>query len=204
MKMRRLKRIGRLGALTTLAMACAACQTGLGTVPDGLIELYDMGSEDGMIELEIERNGVIREMEADVPISMLPSKVVAAARARAPGLEITGAEREMKAEGSTWEVKFRHEGRDWEYVIDDAGTIIETEKSLTPEEAPAVVLAAAEAAVTPSTFKSVEIINHVSGYQEYHVKRMRNGASYKIVLSPDGRVIRKVREHRAEIEIPLK
>ena len=82
--------------------------------------------------------------------------------------------------------------------------MLETEKSLTPDEAPAAVLEAAERAVPRSSFKSVEIISHVSGHQEYHVKRTRNGASYKVVLHTDGRVIRKVREHRAEIEIPLK
>ena len=36
-----------------------------------------------------------------------------------------------------------------------------------------------------------------------HVKKLKDGASYKIVLARDGTVIRKVREARAEIEIPL-
>ena len=202
--MRRIVTWARAGALGMVCVAATACQSGIGSVPDEVVRLYDIGAEDGMIELEIERNGVIREAEADVPVSMLPANVVAAAKKKAPGMEITGAEREIKAEGWTWEVKFRHEGRDWEYVIDDAGNVLETEKSLTPEEAPKVVLDAALRAVPNSEFKSVEIISHLSGHQEYHVKRVRNGASHKVVLSPDGTVLRHVREHRAEIEIPLK
>jgi hypothetical protein len=197
-------KFGRLGALAALCLLAAGCRSGLGSVPQELVQLYDMGSEDGMIELEIERDGSIREMEADVPISMLPANVIAAAKAKAPGMEITGAEREIKAEGWTWEVKFRFEGRDWEYVIDDAGNVLETEKSLNPDEVAGMILEAAERAVGDSEFKSVEIINHVNGHQEYHVKRTRNGATYKVIVSPDGKVTRHVREHRAEIEIPLK
>lgn len=190
-----------------LAVSLSSC-TGLGKVPANLVELYDRGSPDGLIELEVDRDGTIREMEADVPVSELPAIVREAAMSKVPGGTITGAEREFKIEGGCWEVKLRHQNRDWECVVDEQGKVIETERELRRDEAPAEVLAAADAAIPGGAFVSIESIEHTKSMDKsetcYHVKKTRNGASYKIVIAPDGKVLRKVREARAEIEIPLK
>jgi hypothetical protein len=200
-KCRRL--VGLLGLLA-LAAGTSACQaSNVGHVPRELVRLYDMGTESGMIELELTRDGQILEMEVDVPISALPRIVTEAALARLPGARITGAEREVQVKGRRWEVKLLHQKRAWELIIDGKGKIHETERELKQAEAPRVVLTNAERVVPDSVFKSVEIIEYADGGSEYHVKRTRNGVSYKIVLTADGRVIRRVREHRAEIEIPL-
>lgn len=197
-----------VAALAVIALGLTGCG-GLGAVSPKLVELYDIAAEDGMIELELERDGTILEMEADIPVSALPDVVREAAMKKAPGARITGAEREFNAKGAAWEVKLNHEGRDWEFVIDDEGSILEVEKELRRSEAPQAVLAAAKGAVTGGVFRSVEEIKkycHDGGeaYEtEYHVKKMIAGVSYKIVLDPSGNVKRKVREHKAEIEIPL-
>ena len=68
--------------------------------------------------------------------------------------EITGAEREIQAEGSVWEVKFRKNGRDGELLLDASGTVRETERELTRDEAPAAVIEAAMAAIEGGAFKS--------------------------------------------------
>ncbi|MBI4879380.1 MAG: hypothetical protein HY812_06925 [Planctomycetes bacterium] len=195
-----------IGALACVALcgSLTACRTeGLGKVPPKLVELYDQGAPAGVLELEISRSGSIAEMEVDIPVEALPEAVRKAAEARAPGAVITGAEREIQLTGDAWEVKLRHEERDWEFVIDGSGAIRETEKELRREETPEAVLSAAAAAVPGAEFKSVELIEH-GPFQEYHVKQTKDGASYKVVLSPDGKVKRAVREARAEIEIPLK
>ena len=191
-----------LTALAVLALGLTGCG-GLGSVSPKLVELYDMAAPDGIIELEIARDGTMIEMEADVPVSTLPDVVREAAMKKAPGARITGAEREFNARGAAWEVKLNHEGRDWEFVIDDEGVILETEKELRRSEAPQTVLAAAKNAVPGGVFRSVEVITKHDGATEYHVKKMIAGVSYKVVLATDGTVIRKVREQKAEIEIPL-
>lgn len=182
--------------------------TGLGTVPASLVDLYDRASPDGVIEVEVDRNGTIQEMEADVPTSDLPANVREAASKRLPGATITGAEKELKSVGACWEVKLREMDRNWEVVVDSQGKIVETEQELRREEAPAEVLSAADRAIPGGTFVSVESIETMTapGKTEtcYHVKKTRDGASYKITLAPDGKVLRKVREAKAEIEIPLK
>ncbi len=191
-------------ACVVLAGGLTACRTeGLGSVPPKLVDLFDQGAPAGVLELEISRAGCITEMEVDIPVEALPEAVKKAAETRAPGAVFTGAEREIQVTGDAWEVKLRHEDRDWEFVIDASGAIRETEKELRREEAPEAVLAAAAAAVPGAVFKSVELIEHGAD-QEYHVKQTKDGASYKVVLAADGKVKRAVREARAEIEIPLK
>jgi hypothetical protein len=168
-----------------------------------LVDLYDQAKPDGLIEIEADRNGMIREIEADIPVDDLPPAIRDAALERLPGATITGAERELNIAGSGWEVKLVHEGRAWELVMDDDANLLETEEELARDEAPAPILAAADAAITGGTFKSVERIER-GAEVEYHVKKMRDGASYKIVLDDAGNLKRKVREAQAEIEIPLK
>ncbi|MCA8941849.1 MAG: hypothetical protein KDB80_04750 [Planctomycetes bacterium] len=185
----------------SLSLPLLTACTGLGG--PGLVDLYDRAKPDGIIEIEADRNGTIHEMEADIPIADLPPAIRDAALAMKPGGTITGAERELKSAGPGWEVKLTHEGRAWEIVMDDAGNVLETEKELRRDEAPAAVLSAADAAIPGGTFKSIERIEHGTGV-EYHVKKMRDGASYKIVLDEAGHVMRKAREARAEIEIPLR
>ncbi len=184
-----------------IAVGCGSPR--LGRVPTSVVALYDEAAPDGAMELEIDRDGTIREAEADIPPEALPENVRAAAEAFLPGAVITGAERELTTRGDAWEVKMRHDDRDWELVIDKKGRVMETEKSLGRTEVPHQVLDAADAAVTGGLIQSHEIIERAKGPTEYHVKKSKGGAVYKIVISEDFVVIRKVREARAEIEIPL-
>ena len=189
-------------AATVLLAGLAACASG-GHVSSDLVTLYDEALPDGTIELEISRSGVIREMEADIPVSSLPEAVRAAAIAVLPGARITGAEHEFQGGRERWEVKLVHEGRAWEVIADASGEVQETERELRRGEAPEAVMASAERTMPRGMLRSVEMITHRDDAVEYHVKYTQGGASYKLVLAPDGTLIRHVREARAEIEIPL-
>lgn len=201
-------------AAMTLSITCAmftscagvarsATADELGRVPIQVVELYDLAAPDGVMELEIDREGRLREIEVDVRVEELPAIVADAALRHLPAGRVVGAERELTSKGSAWEVKFDVGGRKWEVVVDEQGRIVETEQSLGLSEAPAVVLAAAERAIPNALLLSVELIRR-GDESEYHVKRERLGVSYKVVVAPDGRVMRRVREARAEIEIPLR
>ena len=191
-------------AATTLA-SCANPRAGrgdLGSVPDEVIALYDQATPTGTIELEIDRNGRIREMEADIPVQQLPRVAADAALRHLPAGRVTGAEREFTAFGEAWEVKFDVQGVAWEVVVDEQGRILETEQEIDFLSAPAVVISTSEAVVPDSLLLSVELIRR-GDEEEYHVKRERYGASFKIVVAADGTLLRAVREAKAEIEIPL-
>jgi len=194
----------KLNGLASLALlACVGCAAPpVERAPAALLELYDSLAPDGALELELDRDGSFLELEADVPVESLPAAVRAAALAAYPGVTLTGAEREVQGGVLSWEVKFTHEGRGMELVIDTTGTVRETERELRASEAPLAVLQAAEAALPGSTLYSVESVTSAAG-TVYHVKREKNGARYKFILDPTGKMLRKVREARAEIEIPL-
>lgn len=189
-----------------LLLPLAACQTGVGSA-NRIVELYDMADPAGVIEIELTRTGAIRELEAQIPISDLPANVRQAALAELEGAEITGGEREYNMATDCWEVQLRHEGKDWELVIDDNGTILEREEPIDASAGPANLVDNATAEVPPgSELKSVERITVArdGGRVEYHVKFSHNEASYKVVLDANANVDRVVREQRAEIEIPIR
>lgn len=186
-----------------VALGLAACSNTDGwKAPAVLVELYDMGDPAGLIEMELDRDGTLREIETDVPLTALPRPVLEAAAKAFPGARVTGAEREVQGDVRGWEVKFELDGLGGEVVTDDAGNVRETERELREADVPSAVLTASALAIPDSMLVSTELIQQGSE-RSYHVKRQRSGASYKIVLTPEGEVVRKVREARAEIEIPL-
>lgn len=186
-----------------LAAVAGACRSSAGRLPAGIVDLYDDAAPGGWMEIEAERDGRVLEMEAEIPVGALPAAVRAAAERELPGGRITGAEREIVGGRRGYEVKKHKDGREYELVFSAAGELLEKEVTLSRDEAPAAVLQAAAAAMPGATFRSVERVERGKEVL-YHVKYTRDGASYKLVLAPDGRVTRKVREQKAEIEIPLR
>jgi len=190
-------------SIALVALGLAACaSTNEWKAPAVLVELYDMGDPAGLIEMELDRDGTLREIEVDVPLTALPRAVLDAAAKAFPGARFTGAEREVQQGVRGWEVKFELDGLGGEVVTDDAGNVRETERELREADVPRAVLTASALAIPDSVLVSAELIQQ-GDERSYHVKRLRSGASYKIVLTPEGEVLRKVREARAEIEIPL-
>ena len=195
----------RSTSIALLALAFAGCRSGgVGSVSGSLVELYDAASPTGAIEIEADRNGRLRELEAETPIESLPAAVRAAALERARGGVIVGAERELASYGWGWEVKVWHDGRHMELVYDEDGDLLESEIALHGFEWPPYVLIAAESSLPGGFVKSVEIVQRRNAPAAHHVKKEIGGASYKLVVESDGRVSRRVREQRAEIEIPLR
>lgn len=203
--MQRFSTHGVLLALGCFLVSCAntsASRQYLGSVPPAVVALYDQASPAGTIELEIDRDGNVREMEAEIPVDQVPQIAADAAMRRLPAGRVVGAERELTMRGEAFELKFDVQGVAWEIVVDASGAIIEEEEAIDVRRAPNAVLATSERAVPDSLLLSVEVVRR-GDVEEYHVKRERFGASYKIVVAPDGTLQRAVREARAEIEIPL-
>lgn len=188
-------------ALAFAPLALAACSAPE-RAPKTLVELYDLTAPDGAMEIEFERDGSFRELEADVPIETVPDHLRRVTRLAYPDAVITGAEREVQLGTWLWEIKFTSGGRAMEVVLDEEGNVLETERELLTEEAPMEVIEASRRAIPDSTLLSVEIIKSDDALS-YHVKRQRGAARYKIVLAANGKVLRKVREMTAELEIPL-
>ena len=194
----------RARLFSLLPLLAAACSTPapLGSVPTELIDLYDRGTPTGILEVEVNRDGTVREMEVEIAVADLPTPIREAALAAERGATVTGAERELTLDGPAWEVQLLQEGRKVELVLSEDGRILEIERELRRDEAPRSILAAADAAIPGGTFQSVEIL-HKGRSTEYHVKKERAGARFKVVVSTEGETLRVVREAKAEIEIPI-
>lgn len=188
--------------LPFVLLCLAACAAPAGRVPASLIDLYDHAAPGGLIELEIDRDGSIREMEAEIPVADLPEGLRAAALERLPGARITGAEREIVGDVTGYEVQLVHEGRNWELVYSEDGELLESERELTRDEWPSAVVQAADQRVPGGLLLSVELIERLDDAM-YHVKKEKDGARHKLVIEASGAVVRHVRETPAEIEIPI-
>lgn len=178
----------------------------LGKMPVQIVQLYDMTLPSGGIEIELDRDGTIRELEGDISPTLLPHDALVAFHTHWAGAKINGAEREFNAQGGGYEIKFLYEGAQWEVImrqLEGKWRMVETEREIGRKDAPAGVLAAAHRKIAGGTLKSIELIERGTE-REYHVKVELAGASYKCVVSPAGKMLRAVREARAEIEIPLK
>jgi len=172
------------------------------TLPRETVDLYDAAKPDGWMQIEAERNGKVIAMEADIPIADLPASIQEAGRRQLPQGRITGGEKEYQGGKLRWEVKMNHQGRDYEFVFTPEGELVMSEKELMRNEAPAGVVEAALQSLPGSTFKSIELITE-GGKEFYHVKVIQQGASCKVIVGTDGAILRKVREHKTELEIPL-
>jgi hypothetical protein len=193
-------------ATLTVAIACGV-QSGTATdtakLPAVIIEMYDAASPNGAIEIEADRDGTIVEIEAGIAIEDLPAKIRKAADKDLPGGKVTGAEIEDIHGTRSWEVQKIIDGLSYEVVYDEDGNLLEKEAEIRREDAPKAVIDAAMGILPGAAFKSVETIT--KGEETvYHVKVVKDGGSYKFVLAADGKILRKVREAPAEIEIPLK
>ncbi len=205
-----MKRFGAVLVVLSVAVLGACSSSGgghrmgggsYGSVADEIVYLYDVGSAGGMMELEIDRNGTIYEAEADIHPHQVPKAAMDAVMAVSGGGTVTGAEIEFGADGMAYEVKLDKGGVGWEFVVTEDGVILETEQTIRRQDAPAMVIDNALAAL-PGSFKSVEIIT-AGDHVLYHVKTSDGVVNYKAVVGVDGEVWRAVREARAEIEIPL-
>lgn len=187
-----------LGLSALLLSACASTDR----VPDRLLTLLDDVRAGGAVEIELDRDGAYRDLEAEIAVERVPAPIVSALVASFPGARITGAEREWQGGAWTFELAFRAGGRALQAVIGEDGRLLEVEESIPLVDAPASVVAASMVLLPASTLASVDRVEGPDGVR-FHVKRVRDGARYKVVTRADGTVLRAVREIPAEIEIPL-
>jgi uncharacterized membrane protein YkoI len=193
--------IATLAVLALLAQS-SAWEGGLGRLPQVIVHLYDSGAPAGWIEIEADRDGTIREAETHIAVDALPEAVVAVARQQLPNGKVTGGEMELRPTGQAWEVQMTADGLDYEFVVTARGKVIEKEIEIAKGQWDKKLVDAAERAIPGGAVRSVERIER-PGETLYHIKLSRGGASYKVELGAEGTVLRRVREAKAEIEIPL-
>lgn len=179
----------------------------LGTMPQRLVQLYDEAIPSGILEIELDRQGEMIAIEAEIALDQISASLREAALRELPGAQLIGAEHELVQVGQEtkelWEVQLIDDGRYWELIFDKDGNVFESEREITWDESPVPVRTTVETTLLGGELVSVEIITR-GEEREYHVKKMRDGGRYKMVIDPEGHLQRLVREAVAEVEIPVK
>lgn len=180
-----------------LAVGCAT-----GRFPADTAANARLAAPDGLIEFAVDDRGGVLEVEFHVPLAALPAEVRAAAEREMPGGQVLDCEKEYHGRKVYWEVTKRIGGREQEVLFDGSGKPVGWEIEVDAASAPAAVLQAADEAVGGSRTKVEEIRDGEKRLVEYHVKKTDRGVRYKLVVTPEGKVLRIWREMKAEIEVP--
>jgi hypothetical protein len=197
------------GVRTLMVLAVAICLLGSGCatyrLPGAMIADAPQVPADGKIEIAVTSAGHLMEIELHLAADQLPDVIVEAAHREMPGGTIVDAEKEYDGGTYYYEVTKNVNGMEMEVMFTLAGELHAMEVPIRANETPAAVLETAEVAVPGGTRVSIEkILNADRTITEYHIKKAVSGLRYKIIIMPDGKLVRAMREVPAEIEIPVK
>jgi len=173
----------------------------LGSVPPDLVALADRATASSALALEVDRDGAVRSMAVEIPVSALPTAVREAALAAESDSTIVGAGRVARLDGATWEVALLHEGRRVELALTEDGAVREIHRELRRDEVPRSILTAADGAVPGGTFQAFAIL-HRGSETEYHVDKEVDAAVHRVVVSADGLTRRTLRHVPTTLGFP--
>ena len=164
-------------------------------------------SEDALnakkIEMTMNAQGKPMEVEFHILPSHVPEVVREAMDKAHPGGAFTDAEKEWYKGKLYYELARKVKGMEVEAMFTPEGQLFQQEIEVPQAKVPAGVQTAARAALSGGKVnKWEEIRDGENKLLEYHVKMLRGGKNYKLMLTTDGRVIGVYREVPSEIEVP--
>jgi len=131
-----------------------------------------------------------RAHEEKIALDKVPAAVMKAAKARFPGAEIKGAEKEVEDGKTTYEIGLVHEGHKIDVVITPEGTVKAVETTIEATDLPAAVTAAITAKYPQAAVKKAERIEE-DGKTTYEVKLMpAKGKAVEVLMDSKGKVLK--------------
>lgn len=129
-----------------------------------------------------------------VPLDKVPKAVLEAVRARFPGAELAGAEKEVEGGKTLFEVNLKHKGQAMDVTLTEAGQIVEIEKEIAARDMPKAVAAALEARYPKATYRIVEEIFKVANKEEKLVYFeillvTADKKTLEVQVAPDGKIV---------------
>jgi len=132
----------------------------------------------------------------------VPQKVMDTLKARFPGAEVNGAEREVEGGKVVYDLEFNVRGHKYESDIEENGTMREYEKQIPPKALPAQVSRAVRAKYRGAAIREVMGVNVVAGKTEkldhYEVTLRHAGKTMEVTVSLDGKKIGEEGEETKE------
>lgn len=156
------------------------------------------------LEVQVDGVGAIREIEYHIPPALVPPAVQAAMDALHPGGAYTDAEREYHGGQVYYELNRMVGGLEVEAMFLPDGTLHSEEVEIPASKVPeAVRLAITRRYPQSRVTKYEEIRDGKRALVEYHVKLVRDGMAYKVMLGRAGEHLGAFREIVSEIEVPV-
>ena len=131
---------------------------------------------------------VARAEDETIPLDKVPPAVMAAVKAKFPGAEIKGAEKEVEDGKTTFEIELKDAGRDVDVALSADGTILEIEKELPIADLPRPVAAAVKAKYPKATLKTAEEITKGEA-KSYEVVVEEAGRKKEVALDSKGKIL---------------
>jgi hypothetical protein len=154
------------------------------------------------LEMTLDDGGVVAETEFHVTFERLPEAVRRAADTELPGGTLLSCEKEYHGSTVYWEVEKLFGDLKKEILFTSDGRVRITEFQISAGSAPRRVMESVERVVPGGDLTSVEEVTE-GAVKTYHVKKEANRIRYKLILAPDGKLLGKLREVQAEIEVPV-
>jgi uncharacterized membrane protein YkoI len=107
-----------------------------------------------------------RAADEKISADKLPKTVVDAVKARFPGAELKGAEKEMEDGKTIYDVNLKHDGNNYEVAVTPEGKITGYEKEIAAKDMPKEASKALEDKYPGATLKLVEEVYKVTGKTE--------------------------------------
>jgi uncharacterized membrane protein YkoI len=147
--------------------------------------------------------------EEKIAVDQLPKAVVDAVKAKFPGAELQGGEKEV-ADGKTiYEVNLKYKGAHHDVSLTPEGKIIEIEKTIAAKDLPAAVTKGLDQKYPKATIELAEEIT-VDNKLKYEVIIVTaEKKKFEVVLEPSGKIVKeeakdeKEKPEAAEEKIPL-
>jgi len=136
---------------------------------------------------------IVRADEEKIPLKDVPKAALDAVKAKFPGAELTGAEKETENGKTTYEVALKDKGQNVDVAVTAAGKILEIEKEIAAKDLPKAVSAALEAKYPKATIKKAEAITEFKEAGEEHAFEVvvvkTDKKSVEVKLSPQGKIL---------------
>jgi hypothetical protein len=171
---------------------------------DDVLQIARSTMRGGEFHVEFGDDGKLIEAAGAVPLDSVPAACRAAVDKAHPGGKQTGAERLYMDGSPGWMVAKEIDGRAFEILLREDGTVFGGEEVLAQSAWPSGVVEAARIAVPGATLERVERVfgTEARGAEAFHAKFNDHGESVRVGLSSDAKVVRVVRRLAGQVRVP--
>jgi uncharacterized membrane protein YkoI len=135
-----------------------------------------------------------RADEEKVPVDKIPKAVVDAVKAKFPGAELKGCEKEKDGDKVTYDVEIKHKDQNYEVAVTPEGVITGYEKQIDAKDLPKQVTKTLDEKYPKATIKMAEEVYVIKDKKEtmvhYEIAVVdTDKKQHEVLIAPDGKIV---------------